>query len=116
MSTDYVIFHDNDANRFEFDLFGSHLSLRQKPSATDIGHGAVVWEASAIFTKYMEHNSKKFTHSKLLGKTVIELGSGCGLGGIGYMMRGATVVLTDLECVVNALTRENASVLSLYFD
>ena len=109
-SADYILFHDNDANRFQLNLFGSEISLRQRPDARNLGHGAVVWEASVIFAKFMEYNSKKFQHEQLLGKTVIELGSGCGLGGIAYMMRGAEVILTDLEVVVDTLTRPNANV------
>lgn len=42
----YILFHADDANNFEFELFGVTLNLKQKPSARDLGHGAVVWEAS----------------------------------------------------------------------
>ena len=45
-------------------------------------------------------------------QSVIELGSGCGLAGIAYMLRGAEVALTDLPEVVNALTERNALVCS----
>jgi predicted nicotinamide N-methyase len=111
-SSDYVIFHNDDANIFCINLFGLPLSLRQLPSARNLGHGAVVWEASAIFSKYMENNSTKFLPSSLQEKTVLELGSGCGLGGLAFMLRGARVVLTDLDCVIDSLTRVNAMVSS----
>ena len=47
-------------------------------------------------------------------QSVIELGSGCGLAGIAYMLRGAEVAFTDLPEVVNALTERNALVCSSY--
>ena len=46
----------------------------QEPSATNLGHGAVVWDASVVFAKYMESNAKEFDPAKLNKKTVIELG------------------------------------------
>jgi predicted nicotinamide N-methyase len=107
---EYILFHDVGHDVFKFTLFGEELSLKQKPSSRDLGHGAVVWESSAIFSKYMEINFKKFNHTKLTGRTVLELGSGCGLGGLAFMMRGAAVIMTDLACVVDELTRENAEV------
>ncbi|CAM9286740.1 unnamed protein product, partial [Ectocarpus fasciculatus] len=91
-----------------FNLYGIDLRFKQKPSARNLGHGAVVWEASAIFAKYMEENCRKYSPTKLAGKTVFELGSGCGLGGLSFTMRGATVILSDLDCVVDTLTRDNA--------
>jgi predicted nicotinamide N-methyase len=73
-----------------------------------LGHGAVVWDASIILAKYMENNPKLFNSNSISGKRVIELGSGCGLGGLAFMMRGAMVTLTDLDPVVQALTSLNA--------
>ena len=108
---DYILFHDNNANIFHLTLFEQDLSLKQRPSARNLGHGAVVWEASVIFAKYMEIHCKKFSYHKLQGKTVVELGSGVGLGGLSFMMRGAEVVLSDLKCVTDTLTRDNAEVL-----
>ncbi|KAL9269714.1 hypothetical protein AKJ16_DCAP07944 [Drosera capensis] len=42
-----------------------------------------MWDASMVFAKFLEKNCKrgKFSHSKLLGKRVIELGAGCGVAG-----------------------------------
>lgn len=99
----------NDST-FHLSLFGFDLNLRQSPSSQDIGHGAVVWDASVVYAKYMEQNSKDFEPSKLTGKTILELGSGCGLAGISYMMRGADVTFTDMEKVVKTLTERNVQV------
>ena len=60
--------------------------------------------------KYMEHNPSLFSASVCYDRMVLELGSGCGLTGLAYMMKGAKVVMTDLECVINALTRPNVTV------
>ena len=73
-----------EENVFKLDLFGQELILKQNPSTRLLGHGAVVWDASVIFSKYMENNVKLFNPNVLSGRTVIELGSGCGLAGVVY--------------------------------
>lgn len=74
------------------------------------GHGAVVWDSSIVFAKYMEYNPQLFTSSEIVGKTVLELGSGCGLAGLSFMAKGADVTLTDLSHIVTELTLPNAEV------
>jgi predicted nicotinamide N-methyase len=56
----------------------------------------------------METNPSEFEPSKLANKKVLELGSGCGLAGLAYMLRGASVTLTDLHKVTSSLTTRNA--------
>lgn len=97
-------------SNFSINLFGVDINLFQNPSDRAVGHGAVVWDASVIFAKYAETNSADFEPSKLASKTVLELGSGCGLAGITYMLRGAKVTFTDLEPVVEMLTARNVQV------
>jgi len=58
----------------------------------------------------MECNPRDYDYSKLVGKTVLELGSGCGLAGIAFMMKGAVVTCTDLSAVTTALTTKNVNV------
>jgi methylase of polypeptide subunit release factors len=48
----------------------------------------------------------------MTGKTVLELGCGCGLAGLSFMVKGAKVTLTDLSHIVSQLTATNAEVLS----
>ena len=80
-SSGYCHFNDNGSNKtFSINLFGHDLDIEQDPSSQLIGHGAVVWDAAVIFCKYMEHDPKQFSADKLHGKSLIELGSGCGLG------------------------------------
>eukprot|EP00601_Ochromonadales_sp_CCMP2298_P010602 CAMPEP_0173267452 /NCGR_PEP_ID=MMETSP1142-20121109/29773_1 /TAXON_ID=483371 /ORGANISM="non described non described, Strain CCMP2298" /LENGTH=226 /DNA_ID=CAMNT_0014203573 /DNA_START=127 /DNA_END=803 /DNA_ORIENTATION=+ len=56
----------------------------------------------------MQKNARDYDMAKLAGKSVIELGSGCGLGGLAFTMKGAKVTLTDLACVTESLTEANA--------
>jgi predicted nicotinamide N-methyase len=58
----------------------------------------------------MEHNSQDFCSTEMAGKTVLELGSGCGLAGLSFMVKGAEVTLTDLPQIVSQLTMTNAEV------
>ena len=109
----YCHFNDKKVNRqFHISLFGHELSIQQMPDDRLLGHGAVVWDSAAIFVKYMECNPKDYDSSKLAGKTVLELGPGCGLAGIAFMMRGAVVTCTDLSDVTIALTMKNVNVSS----
>eukprot|EP01035_Chromulina_nebulosa_P035015 gene35015-47049_t len=113
-SSGYCHFNDGGAGKnryFNISLFGHDLMIMQNPDSRVLGHGAVVWDAAVVFAKYMEHNlsQKEFSTTKLSSQTVIELGSGCGLAGIAYMLRGAAVTLTDLPAVVDALTEKNAN-------
>ena len=106
----YCHFNEDGSNKtFSISLFGHDLDIEQDPSSQLLGHGAVVWDAAVIFSKYMEHDPKQFSAEKLHGKSVIELGSGCGLGGIAFMMKGAKVMLTDLQKVTEALTVTNTN-------
>lgn len=58
----------------------------------------------------MENNPQLFSSSDIVGKTVLELGSGCGLAGLSFMVKGAEVTLTDLPHIVNELTIPNSEV------
>lgn len=62
----------------------------------------------------MENNPKIFSHSELTGKKVLELGSGCGLAGLSFMIKGAEVVLTDLLPVTTVMTTPNAEVYNYF--
>ena len=110
----YCHFNDNEENTgFSINLFGQDLVIEQDPGSRDLGHGAVVWDASVVLVKYMEKNYKEYDVQKLSGKTVLELGSGCGLGGIAFMMKGAKVSCTDLEIVTKRLTEKNVEAVYL---
>jgi len=59
----------------------------------------------------MDHDPRNFSIGKISNKKVLELGSGCGLAGISFMLRGASVTFTDLPAVTETLTSRNAKVL-----
>jgi len=61
--------------------------------------------------KYMDYDPRKFSAGNISGKTVLELGSGCGLGGLAFMVRGAAVTFTDLSIVIENITAENVKVI-----
>jgi len=97
---------------FSLNVFGYDITIQQLPSDQSIGHGAVVWEAAVIFAKYIEYtNNKDLSIPALIGKSVLELGSGTGLGGLCMALRGARVTCTDLQPVVSALTYMNMKLL-----
>lgn len=108
----YCHFNENENNTtFTIDLFGiDDICLIQNPGSRTLGHGAVVWDAAAVFVKYMEKHSKEFDNKKLVNSTVLELGSGCGLSGVAFMMKGAKVTFTDLEKVTTNVTERNVKV------
>lgn len=63
-----------------------------------------------IFAKYIENNPRDFNYESLKDKRLLELGSGCGLAGLACMMRGMITTLTDLDLVVETLTKMNSEV------
>lgn len=71
-----------------------------------------MWDAAVVMAKHMETNPKDYDPAKLAKKTVIELGSGCGLAGLAFLLRGAAVTFTDMQKVVESLTERNVMVCS----
>ncbi|KAL0914160.1 hypothetical protein M5K25_017670 [Dendrobium thyrsiflorum] len=80
------------------DACGHLLSIQQSPSSmgTPGVTGAVMWDSGVVLAKFMEHavDCKRLV---LMGKNVVELGSGCGLVGCVAALLGANVILTDLH-------------------
>lgn len=59
------------------------------------GTGVHLWDSSRSLATYLMENKRKL---KIVGSNVLELGSGCGLGGLAAAVAGAgSVVLTDIE-------------------
>lgn len=74
------------------------LSLEQAPFSAE-GFASTVWDSAVVLAKYLESID-------LNGKTVVELGAGCGLPGIAAVCLGArTVHLTDLAANLPLLRR-----------
>jgi hypothetical protein len=107
----YCHFNNDGKNTsFRINLFDMDLDIEQDPDSRDLGHGAVVWDAAVVLAKYMEKNYKDYDTKTLSKRTVLELGSGCGLAGIAFMMKGAEVSCTDLLNVTQRLTEKNVKV------
>nr|ACG46925.1 tumor-related protein [Zea mays] len=87
------------------EVMGHQLHISQDPNSKH--HGTTVWDASMVFVKFLEKNSRKgrFCPSKLKGKRVIELGAGCGLAGFGMALLGGDVTTTDQAEVLPLLMR-----------
>ncbi|KAL9241226.1 hypothetical protein vseg_015359 [Gypsophila vaccaria] len=94
-----------DTSIVKIELMGHQLQFSQDPNSKHLG--TTVWDASMVFAKYLEKNSRKgrFSASKLKGKRVIELGAGCGVAGFGMAMLGCEVITTDQKEVVPLLQR-----------
>lgn len=69
-----------------------------------VGIGSIVWEASRVLAGYLCALDAK----ELVGKRVLELGSGVGLAGACAARLGAMVTLTERADIVE-LTRETAN-------
>ncbi|KAL6195828.1 hypothetical protein ACLB2K_031446 [Fragaria x ananassa] len=97
----------NSPSTFTMDLevMGNELQFVQDPNSKHLG--TTVWDASLVFAKFLEKNSRrgKFSPEKLKGKRVIELGAGCGVAGFGMALLGCDVVMTDQVEVLPLLMR-----------
>merc|ERR1719419_1373440 len=86
------------------------LSLVEDPTADVAGDTAwcswCIWPAAKVLISYLA----SFDDSKLAGRSILELGSGCGVVGMYLMQRGAgPVVLTDVYRALPLLKRNVAT-------
>jgi len=72
------------------------------------GHGSVIWESSVAVAQLLLLNPEL-----VRGRSVLELGSGCGLGGLAAAAVGADVTLTDNCSAVLVNLSENARINAL---
>lgn len=108
MAADYCHFNtSHSAHHFTLSLFNHDVHFIQHPGRTDLGHGVVVWDAGVIFAKYLEHQSFEACKKAYKDLSVLELGSGCGIGGLALMLCGAKVTFTDLPAILEQITRPN---------
>ncbi|KAF1795977.1 hypothetical protein FB192DRAFT_1407449, partial [Mucor lusitanicus] len=86
--------------------FTLHLSQQNNTQ----NHGTTVWDSAKLLAFYLFDTIKKptFSQSKVQNsKTCLELGSGCGLGGLVMASLGFETVLTDLPEVVDRVLQPN---------
>jgi predicted nicotinamide N-methyase len=114
---DYVFYADHKSDSFRMNVnVGIELKMRQDPvlrnrvnrndglseSEAESATGAVIWNTSLVLGMYFVKNG-----SGLKGKRGLELGSGCGAGGILLSIAGCThVTLTDRKEIM-PLLQEN---------
>jgi predicted nicotinamide N-methyase len=89
-----------------------NMAQRKLGELTGLGTGGNVWNAVIVFSKWLEKNYGAGKHQDLWkGKTILELGSGTGMGGIAcaQIMKGAShIVLTD-QAQVLSIIEENVN-------
>ncbi|KAM0842068.1 hypothetical protein ACQ4PT_058601 [Festuca glaucescens] len=102
---DYDRLNSPSTSAITLELMGHRLHISQDPNSKHLG--TTVWDASMVFAKFLEKNSRKgrFCPSKLKGKRAIELGAGCGLAGLGMALLGCDVLTTDQVEVLPLLMR-----------
>ncbi|KAL6591345.1 hypothetical protein ACP70R_049848 [Stipagrostis hirtigluma subsp. patula] len=102
---DHERLNSPSTSAISLEVMGHRLHIAQDPNSKHLG--TTVWDASMVFVKFLEKNSRKgrFCPSKLKGKRVIELGAGCGLAGFGMALLGCDVVTTDQVEVLPLLMR-----------
>jgi len=79
-----------------------NIELQQIPNGElkGLGTGTFIWPAAQVLAKYFE---KRFCDNGLKGKVVCDIGSGAGLTGFVSAYLGATVILTDQDCILPLL-------------
>nr|CAB3448347.1 unnamed protein product [Digitaria exilis] len=102
---DYDRLNSPSTSAISLEVMGHRLHISQDPNSKHLG--TTVWDASMVFVKFLEKNSRKgrFCPSKMKGKRVIELGAGCGLAGFGMALLGCDVTTTDQVEVLPLLMR-----------
>lgn len=64
------------------------------------GHGSIIWGASLAFCELIFNQPELFSN-----KTILEVGSGCGMAGIAAALCGSNVTLSDMGEYLSNLQR-----------
>ncbi|MQL90556.1 hypothetical protein Taro_023149 [Colocasia esculenta] len=97
----------SDSPAVELPVGGAVLSFQQDNGSMHVGTS--VWPCSLVLVKFVERcllGPAASPYADLLrfqGKRAVELGSGCGPAGLGLLLLGLNVILTDIAPVMPAL-------------
>lgn len=98
---------------FSITLFPS-LSLELSQISNTQNHGTTVWDSAKVLAFYLTDTMKRPSWMLEDGKVkiqntkkCIELGSGCGLGGLTMAALGFDTIMTDLPAVIDHVLRTN---------
>lgn len=86
------------------------FSLKLNQQNNTNSHGTTVWDSAKLLGFYLFDHIKKptFKNNRVQNhKTCLELGSGCGLGGLVMASLGFDTTMTDLPDVIESVTRGN---------
>ncbi|CAK9053401.1 unnamed protein product [Durusdinium trenchii] len=82
-----------------FELGGQILRIREEISSEDMPTGGRLWDAGIALAHWLA--AKDNDRSRLVGKTILELGSGCGLPGIvAAHVLGGHIFFSDKKAVL----------------
>lgn len=89
----------------ELSVAGELLRFEQDNGSMHVGTS--VWESSLVVVKWAERclDTGLGSCPRMQGKRVVELGTGCGVAGLGLALLGCNVTLTDIQPVMPALKR-----------
>ena len=84
------------------------ISLKEQVLFQNGQEGKRVWEAGITIARYIYYNQEEFK-----GKTILELGSGTGIGGLAALKftQCSRVIMTDYTEEVLALIKDNVKLL-----
>ena len=89
-----VIHFDNPQFNISTSTSIDSIRILQKYDSDESG---VVWDASLMLAKYLEHGRSINCNKSFSNLSVVELGSGTGFLGIWMATLGSSVLLTDLN-------------------
>ncbi len=97
-ATEYRLGADCDSHSVTLTVAERRVTLRQQASSS---FGTVLWDSAVALEMFVASGGGcGLSPTSFAGARVCELGSGCGVAGLCFLLRGAAVTFTDLPEVV----------------